>query len=99
MDEMSKTVEPDEVEFGGLFTIQEDGMMVITDRPDWVKNPKTGKKYYVRSMWAAEQNIPCPRCKVEGKHGIIVAADPPEADIIIICCQECKRFVWTKLAQ
>lgn len=35
MDEISRTVTADEMHFGGLFTLQEDNMLVITSKPDW----------------------------------------------------------------
>jgi len=98
-DEISKqvTVE-DQMKglFGGMFTIQKDDMLVIGQRPDWVRHPLTQEKFYVQDMFVADYEIMCPACRGRGKHGIIILEKPGMA---VLCCVNCKQFVWTKRAK
>jgi len=92
-NEISKKVTVDDVQFWGMFFFSEDDMLVISSRPDWIRNPIDNKKEYIKDMWIINQDIQCPQCQEYGKHGIITL----ESDVVVVCCVKCKQFVWTTL--
>lgn len=94
MDEISKTIKVDEIQFSGLFIFQEDNMLVIASRPDWVRHPD-GSKLYIKDMFVLQEGGRCPECGASGKHGVVVL----ENDLMIVCCTECKQFVWCSIGR
>lgn len=93
MEKISQTVTVGEMQFGGLFILQEDNMLVVMDRPpDWVIDPQ-GVKVYIKHMFVPEKEVPCPKCKAMGKHGVVVLKD----NRLIVCCRSCNEFVWCKI--
>lgn len=91
-EEMSKTVKVDEMPFDGLFIIQNENMLMIANRPDWVRH-QDGSKIYVKDMFVLQEKGRCPGCGAYGKHGVIVLED----SLMIVCCVECKQFVWCRV--
>jgi len=95
MEYMSKNVDVDELLFGGLFTLVQDGTLVIATQPDWVRNPNTGLRNYISDMWISEIEGKCPECGEMTKPGIITFKDTDE---FVIACPKCKNFIWAKVS-
>lgn len=94
MEELSREVSVDEMQYNGLFIIQDEDMLVVADAPDWVRYPITGEKLYIKHRWVADQDVRCPNCGESGRHGLITL----ENDLIIVCCKVCKKFTWVEIA-
>lgn len=90
VNEVSKTIQVNETPFGGLFTIQQNNMLVVAQRPDWIRHPVNGSKVYIRNMFVPDHDGKCPNCGKWGRHGLIVTT----TNLIIVCCIACKQFVW-----
>lgn len=94
MQEMSREVSVEEMQYSGLFIIQEENVILLADAPDWVRYPLTGEKMYIKSRWIAEQDITCPNCGESGRHGLVILED----SLVIVCCSACKQFTWAEIS-
>lgn len=93
MQEMSRNVSVEDMQFGGLFVVQQDNMVLLSNGPDWVRHPTTQEKVYILSRYVSEQDVKCPSCGEYGRHGLVIL----EQNWIVVCCKACKQFVWCRV--
>lgn len=91
MGYISQDVLVDELPFHGLFILQKDNVLVLADKPDWVRDPTTGQRLYISSMWVSEVEVACPACGYAGRHGLVTF---DESNKFVLACNKCKNFVW-----
>ena len=94
MNYISKDVTVDELPFAGIFVIQQDDTLIIAERPDWVRDPSTGQRVYIDSMWISELEVKCPLCGYNNHHGFITFSD---SEKFVIACIGCKNFIWAEV--
>jgi len=95
MEYISKNVSVDELPFDGLFIISnDDGSLIIAERPDWVRDPETGQRLYIDEMWISSQEVRCPQCGDTDHHGFITFQGEEK---FVIACKRCKNFIWARV--
>lgn len=93
MQEISQDVSVNDMQFSGLFTIQQDNMLLLSNGPDWVRHPITQEKVYILNRYVPEQDVRCPGCGEYGRHGLVIL----EQNLLVVCCKCCKKFTWCRI--
>lgn len=87
----SNEVTVDELLFNGIFIKKADeSMLMVTQRPDFIMHPLTKTRVDIKEILVSYKDFTCPHCQGVGKHGIILL----KSDEFIICCVECRQFVF-----
>jgi len=92
---VSKSIGVDELPFNGLFTLQQDNVLVMAERPDWVRDPETGQRLYISDMWVSSQEVKCPVCSNKDYHGFVTFQG---SEKFVFACKGCKKFIWARVS-
>lgn len=75
-----------------IFITEIDEGVDIIGKPDFVRNPQTGKLERILAVVITDMKTYCPECRKENGPGIEITIT--ETELCIYACKRCNRFVW-----
>ncbi len=75
-----------------IFVTEIDEGVNIIGKPDFAKNPMTGKLERILYVFLTDKKTCCPECKKENDPGIEITVT--ETELCIYPCKKCNQFIW-----